>query len=245
MFDVTFGRGKPFTLILCGPSGSGKTEWIKNFLYHRDVVLHERPAKVFLFYTHLQPIYNTLLRDGYVHQLIEGVPSYEELKELVTPYKSAPGGSLCIFDDPMSTLGHGESARVFTELSHHTRSSVIWVSQTLYAESAEFRRMSLNSHYLVLMKNPRNARIVITLSSQIAPYKNSYIVQSYQAATSQPYGYLLLDFEQGQSDAVRMRGSIFKHEKPMTVYMEKSSKMRSSRTLRVNSRGMNMRGMDI
>jgi len=130
---------------------------------------------------------------------------------------------LLIFDDPASSLGQGDAARLFCELSHHTNASVIWVSQTLFMESAEYRTLSLNSHYLILMKNPRQRREVITLASQIRPYKSSYIVQSYEDATKSPHSYFVLDFEQGQSDVARCRANIFSHEPPMCAYLEEST----------------------
>ena len=224
MFDVTFGRGSVYSILLVGPSGSGKTHFIANFLRDRELLLHTPPAKVFLFYTHMQPIYKQLVRDGYVHHLVEGVPRYEELKKLVTPFKNAPGGSLIIFDDPASSIGSGDAARLFCELSHHTNASVIWISQTLFMESSEYRALSLNAKYMVLMKNPRQSREIVTLASQVRPYRTSFVVQSFMDATATPHSYMLLDFEQGQADGLRLRTNIFSHEPPMIAYMDRSSK---------------------
>ena len=72
--------------------------------------------------------------------------------------------------------------------------------------------MSLNSHYLVLFKNARDATQISHLAGQMYPGKSKFMIEAYRDATSSPFSYLLIDLKQATEDKLRLRTNIFPGE---------------------------------
>lgn len=89
-----------------------------------------------------------MVSEKLVDKLIRGIPSdYESLEKLVMPHKNDTG-SIVIFDDMIVGLNE-HIVRIYTELSHHARCTVMFVSQNLFVNSPMYRMLSLNAQYLV------------------------------------------------------------------------------------------------
>jgi len=71
--------------------------------------------------------------------------------------------TLLILDDLMSETNE-LVANVFTKISHHRNVSVVYLTQNLFDKNKYARTISLNAHYLVLFKNPRDATQFATLA---------------------------------------------------------------------------------
>ncbi len=215
MFDVSLKH--PMTVMIIGSSGSGKTTWVFNMLKEAHLLFSSLPDQTFFFYKYWQNIYEDMLQHNLVDKFIQGIPSLDTLRNLVRPNVSN-GGTLLIFDDALQNAGD-ISEQLFTEIAHHMKTSVIWLSQKLFLENSQYRTMSLNSNYIVLLKNTRDSRQIVTFASQVRPYRSSAIVEAFRKATELPFSYMLFDFNQSQSDAVRLRSHIFTHEHPMRAYI--------------------------
>jgi len=142
-----------------------------------------------------------------IHLFKEGIPDENELKSVFKSY-SKLGGCFAIFDDLMVDIDE-KMLNCFTVYSHHFKVVLILLVQSLFLESKIYRQCSLNSHYIVLMKNKRDALSVTNLARQISPYHTRYITESYIKATKTPYSYLLFDMRQETNDIVRLRSNIF------------------------------------
>ena len=60
-----------------------------------------------------------------------------------------------VIDDHMEDAGGDERiVNLFTRGSHHRNLSVIYILQNVFHQGKGSRSISLNSHYLVLLKNP-------------------------------------------------------------------------------------------
>ena len=79
--------------------------------------------------------------------------------------------------------------------------------------------MSLNSHYLVCFKNPRDRAQIMHLSRQVWPENPKALQEAYTEATGEPHNYLLLDFKQGTPDEFRVRTKIFPDDEHNFVYV--------------------------
>ena len=90
---------------------------------------------------------------------------------------------LLIIDDLMSETD-SRVTKLFTKGSHHKNASVIYISQNLFHKGKENRYISLNSHYLILFKNPRDALQITHLGRQIFPDKGKYFREAFTDATS-------------------------------------------------------------
>ena len=56
-----------------------------------------------------------------------------------------------------------------------------------------FRSISLNAHYIIVFNNPSDTLGLRTLAKQAFAGHVPYVWESFQDATSQPYGYLMFD----------------------------------------------------
>ena len=92
----------------------------------------------------------------------------------------------------------------------------------MFDKNKENRTISLNSHYLVLFKNPRDATQIVNLAKQMYPGQNRFLKEAYSDATSRPYGYLLIDLKQNTPDSIRIRTNIFPDE-TCAVYVPKKA----------------------
>ena len=91
-------------------------------------------------------------------------------------------------------------SNLFTKLSHHRNVSAVFITQNLFHENKFARTMNLNTHYIVLFKNPRNVGQVAILARQMYPGKSQFVVEAYEDATRKPCGYLLIDMRPETDD---------------------------------------------
>jgi len=101
---------------------------------------------------------------------------------------------------------------LFTKGSHHRYISVIYIVQNLFNKGKEHRTISLNSHYIVVFKSPRDSSQIIHLAKQAYPTPPKIAQQAFADATSDPYGYLLFDFKQRTPEKFRLCSKIFLDE---------------------------------
>ena len=80
--------------------------------------------------------------------------------------------------------------------------------------------MNLNSHYLVLFKNPRDVGQIVILGRQMFS-NGKFLEEAFKDATSRPYGYLLVDLKPDTEEELRVRKNIFPDEVPQYVYVPK------------------------
>jgi hypothetical protein len=143
------------------------------------------------------------------------LPGFVEIVEGLGALETIDGSepTLLILDDLMQEAC--EDRRVsdlFTKGSHHKDLSVIMLVQNMFHQGKFMRTISLNAHYMVLFKNPRDAGQIRHLAAQLFPGNVRFLVDAYKKATSRPFGYLLLDFRQDTSDNLRVISDILPGE---------------------------------
>ena len=126
---------------------------------------------------------------------------------------------LLILDDLMNESDE-RVTKLFTKGSHHRNISIIYIVQNLFNKNKDQRTISLNSHYLVVFKNPRDASQITHLAKQMYPGKLKYVQEAFKDATAVPHGYLLFDLRQNTPEHLRLRSNIFPDEF-QTVYLPK------------------------
>lgn len=151
---------------------------------------------------------------GQYHEGLESLPAHVEVYEGVSILQNEDVSSaLIILDDLMQECGDAnELVNLFTKGSHHKNISVIMIVQNIFHQGKAMRSISLNTHYMVLFKNPRDAGQIRHLAAQLFPGKVQYLVDAYKQATSVPHGYLLLDFRQSTADNLRVLSGILPGE---------------------------------
>jgi hypothetical protein len=212
----------PFNCIISGASKSGKTTLVQNLLSVRDHLFSTNPDRVFLFYKHMQDVYQEMVNNKYVDELMDVSSSefnFDSIVEKVRPYKDG-NGCLIIFDDSMTDLWE-DFEQIFTNISHHQNCSVIFITQNLFLNNKVYRTMSLNAHYFFLMKNERDKQQIGILAKQFCPGNTTYVIQSFNEATKAPFSYLMIDFTQESPGCLKLRSHIFPNQFPYCIYLEK------------------------
>lgn len=205
-----------FRMMVVGPSGSGKTVWTANFL--RSNLIDVKPNKVILYYNIWQSIYQQLGKEGLVDTFRKGVPSLQDILNL-SVHKDG-GGSLVIIDDQLPNMTK-ELAEIFMVAGRHSGVSIIFLSQNLFPKEPWFRNVSLQSTYLALMKNPRDASSIAHLAKQLKPGQTRFLTNVFADATENPYSYLFVDLHQQTPEKMRFRSRILKGEEPQIAYVPK------------------------
>lgn len=147
--------------------------------------------------------------------LIEGLPNLEEYngKEPV----------LVIIDDMMREANE-TVVDLFTKGCHHRNISVFFITQNLFHQGRGQRDISLNAHYIVFFKNPRDRAQIRYLARQVYPDNPKFIEEAYADATRVPHGYLLVDLKQSTPEEIRIRASVFPDDAANIVYLPKNKR---------------------
>ena len=82
---------------------------------------------------------------------------------------------------------------------------IIHITQNLFQGGKVTRTQSLNTHYLVLFKNPRDRQQILYLARQIYPRKETFVLDSFEDTTRRNYGYLLVDLNPITPEELRLR----------------------------------------
>ncbi len=198
----------PFTMMVTGPTGSGKTQWVQELLLRKIIMIEPTPKKILWFYQRWQPLYTSIKALISNVEFIQGLPL--NIKRDDHFDKRFP--TLMIFDDLMrDATQNSDICDLFTEGSHHRNLSVICILQNMFCKGKENRTMSLNSHYMILFKNPRDQQQVTVLARQMYPRHSRLFIEEYQAATEKAHGYLFVDLKQNTPDDRRLLTDIFQN----------------------------------
>ena len=186
----------PFTSILAGPTGAGKSFFTFKFISHISEMVTPQIEKIIYCYGEYQPIF------AQYPQVVfhEGLPDMSQF--------DGKQHSLLVLDDFMAET-NDDVSNIFTKISHHRNVSVIYLTQNLFFKSKHNRTMSLNAHYIVAFKNPRDVTQITILARQMRPQKPKFITEAFEDATHNPFSYLLIDLKPETEEKYRIRAQIF------------------------------------
>ena len=198
------------TMCIAGPSHSGKTTFVMELLDHRNEVFDCTPNRVVWCFGIYQHALNSMLEEkGYV--LHNDIISTSEIQ----PY------DIIVLDDLFHEGKNSQDVTaMFTRAAHHKPCFIIFIMQNLFPPGKDSRTRSLNTHYLVIFKNPRDKSQVEFLARQILPRNPKTLIHIFEAATESPHSYLFLDLTQECPDRFRFRSHLF--EKPLRIYQAQS-----------------------
>ena len=117
--------------------------------------------------------------------------------------------NMIVLDDQMAEASNDKRIlNVFVKGSHHRNLSVLLLTQNLFHQCKISRGISLNSHYIVLFKNPRDRLQVLTLAKQMYPGETNRFMKKYEEAIQRPYGYLFVDLKPATPEQCRLRTNV-------------------------------------
>lgn len=195
----------PFSAIIAGPSGCGKSHFVMKFISKINEMCDVEFNNIFWHYSEWQPGYN-----------VESVTFKEGIPNMNDFDGSSP--NLVIIDDLMRE-SDGRVVDLFTKGCHHRNISVFFITQNLFHQGKGARDISLNAHYIVCFKNPRDRAQIRHLAQQVYPENSKFIQDAYADATIKPHGYLMLDMKQSTPDDFRFRTEIFPDDLYNYVYV--------------------------
>ena len=134
----------PFTAIVAGPTSCGKTRFVFRLIDNVGRMIDPPPSKIVYCYGEYQQLFCNYPRVVF-HQ---GLPDLNDF--------DGTEPTLLIIDDLMQETNE-TVVNLFTKGSHHRNVSVMYLAQNLFPKNKFARTMSLNAHYMVLFKNPRDA----------------------------------------------------------------------------------------
>jgi len=131
------------------------------------------PSRIWYYYVDHQPAF-----DSYPHVHFE-----EGLRQLDDEVFDGREPTMIVVDDHMSDVNQ-LVADIFTKMSHHRNISMVYVTQNLFDKNKYVRTISLNSHYLVMLTNCRDAGQFAIFARQMYPTCWKFVVEGYEDATS-------------------------------------------------------------
>ena len=197
----------PFTAIVAGPTGCGKSIFALKLIKYAKEMIIPAPERIIWCYDIYQDMFDKF-NNVVFH---EGLPdlSMFDGKQRV----------LVVIDDLMAET-NDKVCNLFTKVSHHKSVSVLYLSQNLFFKNKQNRTLSLNSHYMVLFKNVRDSSQIACLARQMYPGNGKFMLESFKDATSNPFGYLLVDMRPETDELFRLRSNIFPDDQQY-VYIPK------------------------
>jgi len=196
----------PFTAIIAGGTGTGKTKWLINFIDKLDNFTE--PKSILYCYSEINKDIMSLKSKGI--EVYNGVPTKEEILQ-------KPKNLLLILDDLVDEIDPKFLDVLYTRGSYHWNVSVILVTQNLFDKNIKTAR--INSHVLILLKNPQGLLQIRTLGQHLFPGKLQYFMEAYNDAVEKKnYGYLVINMHPNVEDNYRLSTNIFPDENT-TLYL--------------------------
>ena len=155
-----------------GSHGQRQSKWVLRLIDHAEEIIEPPPTRIWYCYDEFQPTFNSYPR----------VRFHEGLPELSDRVFDGLESTMIILDDLMSETNQ-LVANMFTKISHHRNVSVVYLTQNVFDKNKYARTISLNTHYLVLFKNPRDASQFATLARQMYPNTSKFAIEAYMDAT--------------------------------------------------------------
>jgi len=181
---------------VASPTVCGKTKFVFKLIDDEDVMVQPSPSRIVYCY-------------GEYQKLFANYPQVEfrrSLPDFVDFDSSEP--VLLVIDDLMNETDES-IVNLFTKCSHHRNVSVLFLVLNLFHKNKYIRTVSLNAHYMILFKNPRDVSQFGSLARQMYPTKSAFAVEAYKDATREPYSYLFVDLRPEQDEDLRLRTNVF------------------------------------
>ena len=178
---------------------------MRNMLHYLEELFYPVPTKTIYCYGEYQKEFDELPPNV---ELVEGFP--DNLNDMVRGHNH----SLVALDDLVSQCSNNQRvADLFTCGLHHRGISVVYLTQNLFPPGKLSCTISLNSHYMIIFRNPRDSLGISRLAKKMFPGRTDYLMESFRDATSRPYWYLMIDCHQLTPENMLLRTNILPREK--------------------------------
>jgi hypothetical protein len=147
----------------------------------------------------------------------QGLPS----ASFIDSWSSGSEIQILVLDDLMSQVcASTEMVQLYTVKCHHRQIVTVTLQHSLFPPGKHSRTLSLNVNYFILFRNQRDLLQIQYFARQCFPNKSKYFMDSYMTATSEPYGFLVLDLDPRSDKKYQLRSHILKGQTPV-IYVPK------------------------
>lgn len=196
----------PWACIVSGPSYSGKSTFVLKFLDNLKEMCDTEFSDIIWHFSLWHPDLD--------------IPNIRFVQGLPDADFDTEGPTLIILDDLMRESGNSSVlVDLFSRGCHHKNISIFFITQNIFYKGKNQRDLSLNSHYLVLFKNPRDKTQIRFLAQQMCPQNSKFLQEAFCDSTKEAHGYLLVDLKQNTPEHLRFRTLIFPQDGGMVVYV--------------------------
>jgi len=200
----------PATILIAGKTQSGKSTLVRKIVRSAAILFHPPPQQI-LWVSSVLPSWRN---ESVGVQFLTEIPDPDSLDPATR--------RLIIFDDWQGSGNEINSliAKFFTRYAHHTNSSVIHITQTIFSNVDKYHRIvSLNSSYLIVFRNLRDRNQIKVLGEQLFPGNGRFLDKVIADVTKiNPYGYVVLDLHPETSPLLRVRTSILPEDRFSVAY---------------------------
>lgn len=212
--EIDLGIRGNFSLIISGVSNSGKTTKAIEFLLRAKEIAHTPFSKIIIFCNNYQKIYEKL-REQYTVVFVDTIEKAEA--EFINEAVLLIDDKLCEVETkgPLNTF----VTELFCRKVHHDRINVIFLIQSLFSKN--LRTIFNNTTYLLIGKFVKDRATIIHFGKQFCPHNPRYMQESYEFATSLPFGFLFVDLHVLSQDRYRLRSGVFPSDPTFEIYVSK------------------------
>ena len=213
MPNLDFHFKHPTTIQVSGPTLCEKIRLVLRIL--EEQIVQPFPTRIIWVFSEWQSDYEQARA---IYPTIEFVRGWTN--ELYDNLR-ADEKNLLIIDDQMAEAGDSKTlANLFTKGAHHNNLTVIYLVQNVYNKSRSQRTVSLNIHYNVVFRNERDASQFRALAYQMHPNNARWLLDAFEDATKEPYGYLVLHHHPKSNRDMRVITNILPNQK-LTAYIKR------------------------
>ena len=169
-----------------GPTRCGKFRLVQRII--KQQLIHLYATRIIWVYSEWHPDHD-MIRERY-----PGIEFEKGWRDDIFDSLCPDQRNILVLDHQMAVASSNMSvADFFTKGSHHKNLTFIYLVQNVYNQGKSQWTISLNSRYSVVFRNSRDASQFRTMAYQICPRDSQWLVDAFTDATSEPYGYLILD----------------------------------------------------
>lgn len=185
--------------MVIGSTNTGKTTMILRLI--KEQLIEPMPKKIFYLYGARQSFMDTWNKDKSNPKIefVEGLNL-----DVVDSFKDP---KLLVIDDLMLELSKDLSNH-FIAGSHHKQTTTIFVTHSIFLNNENYRLISNNCQYIILMKNKRNFSQVVRLARQVLGMEHNRVIEAYKYTNS--YEFVLLSFHPKVPEELLVIADFFK-----------------------------------
>ena len=204
------------TISISGGTGSGKSRLLFRILKQQKQLFMKPPSKIMYCYGIYQELFEEMEDELTNITFHQGLPTFEEVKEFTN---GSPNTLICIDDLMESVVKNTDIERLFSQGAHHLDTTIVYINQNLFCQGKHARTISLNTHYIILLRSPRQASQIQYLGRQIMPNNPKAVVESYEDCMKTPFGYLIINLSPYANEDERLITRIFPENGDPIVYI--------------------------